>query len=162
MPPDDQTSVNWNRAESISVPAPDREGRLAVRRADWDRIKRSLANCTRKPSLLPVWYSILFGVSGSAGLTIVPLLVTKDLPAWVLPAYIIATLASGLMAWILVRLDKERETTSGSEIALIQSDMKDVESAFQVSNPPTPPIPQAPIVAAAPAPAAAAPPQATV
>src|SRR5687767_11195978 len=102
----DESSVKWNRSDDISVPVSDSERRYAIRKADWERLKRNLSECTDESSSLPVWYSILFGVSGSAGLSIFPIAITKDLSPWVTPLYVIIFIAAGVLAFALVGVEK--------------------------------------------------------
>jgi hypothetical protein len=128
--PSSGEQINWNQNTQIAVPAPTTEARVAIRRLDWSRIRRNLLRCNEPPFSLSVWYSILFGFSASSFLSIAPIAVTKDLPVWVLPAYILATFFSLLLGTVLVWLDKRLNRQRRSQIEDLDADMDEIERTF--------------------------------
>jgi len=78
---------------TISLPSPDSDREMAIRCSDWKRIERGLEDALDLPTDFSTLYGILFGLSGSSGFSLIPLAMTKDLPVWVLPAYIAFTSA---------------------------------------------------------------------
>src|SRR5262249_43496843 len=82
------------------------------------------------------WYSICFGVAGSAGFSIIPIGATKDLPAWVWPLYIMATVASGFLGIVLVWLDRRLNQQRRSQIADLDADMNEIERTFERQSTP--------------------------
>src|SRR5882724_5117751 len=109
--------LHFNLSTQIAVPAPTTEDRVAIRRLDWSRIRRNLLRCNEPQFSLSVWYSILFGFSASSFLSIAPIAVTKDLPVWVLPVYILTSLSSLFLGTVLVWLDKRLNRQRRSQIA---------------------------------------------
>jgi hypothetical protein len=122
--------INWNQSTRIDVPAPATEARVAIRRLDWARIRRNLLRCNEPQPSLSVWYSICFGIAGSAGFSIIPIGATKDLPAWVWPLYICVTVATGALGVLLVWLDRRLNQQRRSQIADLDADMDEIERTF--------------------------------
>src|SRR5437870_5803539 len=104
--PSSGEQINWNQSTQIAVPTPTTEARLAIRRSDWNRIRRNVLRFKEPQLNLPVWYSICFGFAASSLVSIAPIAVTKDLPTWVLPSYVFATFFSLILGIILARLNK--------------------------------------------------------
>jgi hypothetical protein len=122
--------INWTQSTPIAVPAPLTEERVAIRRLDWSRIRRNLMRCSEPQPNLSVWYSICFGIAGSAGFSIIPIGATKDLPAWVWPLYICTTVASDFLGVVLVWLDNRLNRQRRSQIADLDADMDEIERTF--------------------------------
>jgi hypothetical protein len=130
--------LNWQRAEQIAVPAPQREGRFAIRRADWDRLVRCVNNLDESGLNLQIVYSILIGVSVSFGASIVPLRESSGLPAWVIPFYVCMTGFSLVTALLCVLLDRERRQRRASSIEDIAEDMREIQNIFAPDEPAIP------------------------
>lgn len=126
--------LNFTLNVPIAIPTQGTESRLAIRRSDWSRIRRNLARCNELQFNLSVWYSICFGIAASAGASILPIGVTKDLPAWVWSLYICVTGASLFLGIVLVFLDKHLARERRSQIQDIDTDMNDIERAFESQN----------------------------
>jgi len=123
--------LNVDRKETIYTASADYEERDAIRRADWARIKRNIEYLERnKPTKLSIWYSILFGVAGSFGVSIYPIAKTQGLPAWVAPLYGCVCFFSLLVGVILVFLEKRLKTSEKSEKDEILTDMTEIENGF--------------------------------
>lgn len=129
-----EKALNWSRDESIAVPSPDSEGRMAIRCSDWARIKRKLSDILKPPSRLQIVYSILFGVAGSSALSIIPLAIAKNLPAWVLPLYICVFLFSLVGGSVFVYVEKENLKKRRADIKEIETDMNEIESVFELER----------------------------
>lgn len=140
MPPNEEqanpistgTEIGWSHCAQISVPSPENERRLAIRAVDWTRIKRSVKQIHRPLKSLQFWYSCLAGAAVTAGFTIIPLACTQGVPSWVMPFYIIATGACGLMAWILYRVDQKIVETQGADAEGVYADMQEIEQHFEI------------------------------
>jgi uncharacterized membrane-anchored protein YhcB (DUF1043 family) len=65
---------------------------------------------------------------------IAPIAVTKDLPAWVLPAYILTTLFSLILGIALVWLDRRLNQQRRSQIADLDADMDEIERTFDAQG----------------------------
>ena len=122
--------LRFDLSTQIAVPAPATEDRVAIRRLDWARIRRNLMRCSEPQPTLAVWYSICFGVAGSAGFSIIPIGATKDLPPWVWPLYVCTTVASGFLGIVLVWLDRRLNQQRRSQIADLDADMGEIEHAL--------------------------------
>ncbi len=79
--------VQVQRPRTISIPSPDSDREMAIRCADWKMLEKRLTATSNPPKNYSTLYGTLFGLSGSAVLSLIPLANTKDLPAWVLPSY---------------------------------------------------------------------------
>jgi hypothetical protein len=89
--PSSDEPINWTQSTPIAVPTPLTEGRVAIRRLDWARIRRNLGKCKEPQFNLSGAYWFLFGSAVSIGATIYPLQLTTGLPIWVMPLYICAS-----------------------------------------------------------------------
>jgi hypothetical protein len=132
--PSSGEQINWNQSTQIAVPTPTTEARLAIRRSDWNRIRRNVLRLKEPQLNLPVWYSIFFGFAASSLVSIAPIAVTKDLPAWVLPSYVFATLFSLILGTILARLNKHLNQQRQSEVENLDADMDEIQRAFESQN----------------------------
>ncbi len=128
--PSSEESLNWKREESINLPMPESEGRLAIRRQDWKRLKSSIQRINNHSSTYSIIYSVLFGVSGSAGLTIIPIMWAKDLPSWVTPLYLCVCLFSFLSAVVFVMVDRRVSLMIQSDREEIIEEMSEIEGTF--------------------------------
>jgi len=126
--------INWNQNTQIAVPTPMTEARIAIRRLDWSRIRRNVSRLGEPQLNLPVWYSIFFGFAASSLVSIAPIAVTKDLPVWVLPAYVSTTFFSLILgialAWVHKRMNQSRQ----SDIENLDTDMDAIERTFGSQN----------------------------
>ena len=130
LPPPPEESLNWRRDESIDLPIPESEGRLAIRHQDWRRLKTRIQCVENRGANLPIIYSILFGVSGSAGLSIIPLQATKDLPAWVVPLYVCIFIFSLICGLVFVFVERGLKSTRRTDKEAIIDEMVEIEGTF--------------------------------
>lgn len=122
--------VQVPRDRKISIPSPDSDLEMAIRCVDWKRLETRLTAASDPPKDYSTLYGTLFGLSGSAWLSLIPLAHTKDLPAWVLPsfsAFAIACLFCGIFAVILSR--DQRKTRKTMMTALLD-DVREIGSRF--------------------------------
>lgn len=122
--------LTWNREEKIAVPGDASERRYAIRYSDWSRVKRNVAQLTNRPKNLPIWYGVLFGVAGSAGLSVVPVAAAQGLPTWVTPFYFPVFLFSLITGGVLVWLERTMTVQYGAQAESIQEEMADIEAMF--------------------------------
>lgn len=128
--PPPEESLNWKREEPIDLPIPESEGRLAIRHQDWKRLKNRIQRVDNNSWDLSVVYSTLFGISGSAGLSIIPIVSAKDLPAWVTPLYSCLFIFSLLCAVVFLVIDKKLKSKRQSDRQEVIDDMSDIEGTF--------------------------------
>ena len=124
-----QEFIAWESRESIALPS-NGEGSLAIRRIDWNRLKRLLKRVMVPASKLSTVYGILFGIGTSSGLSIIPA-ASQALPAWVLPFYVVISAGSFIGGLVFVRLEKEVCDDRKSAVADIMEDMKEIENTFK-------------------------------
>lgn len=98
---------------------------LVIPLAAWDRLIQRIN--TLKPGFRPwaVAYSILFGIGVTAGLSIVPLLIS-DPPSWAVPTYG-ATCVSAIAVGIgFVFVDKSLTKHQGYHISQLADEMEQI------------------------------------
>jgi len=124
-------SLRYTPTVSIAVPQSGVENRIGIRKADWLRIKRALTRCQNNS--MPGrsgWYFCLFGISGSAFLTVIPLAFSTGLPSWVVPAYICVAIGSGIVGLALVLIDRKLKTIRSDRLAELKGEMEEIEASF--------------------------------
>jgi hypothetical protein len=129
--------LKWKPDLAISVPSDDHL--IAIHRSDWQRLQRHVTQIPPKVLDLSNCYSILFGVAGSAGLSIIPIASTKDLLPWVAPLYIMVFLAALFLAIVLVIVNARLKSIASFQVADLASDIHDIESRLQATSSPPPP-----------------------
>jgi hypothetical protein len=120
----------WARSENIAIPSVARDDRLAMRRADWNRIKRCISQCKQPSDTMQIIYSILAGFSGSAALTLITLIFTEKKPAWAIPMFICLTIFSAVSAVALWKSDQQSGNKFVIQLSAIREDMADIETQF--------------------------------
>ena len=127
-----ETTLSWNRAEPITLPFSTKERRIAIRFLDWDRCKKKLRKIRQPIPRFHLFYSFLFGISASSGLSLVTLHLEPEasLPAWGYPLYWLLLLFSLLTAICFVYLDSRIRQQKQSEIDEILEDMDNIEKTF--------------------------------
>lgn len=127
-----EAALRWDMREQILFPSRDREKRLPIRTADWERLKR----CARQGASSPRrWLlmiaSALYGVSATASLSI-PLARMASVPAWVSPLYVCVAVFSLLTAVVFTIVDCKNRADEKRWAELLEQDMSDIESPFPV------------------------------
>ena len=123
-------------ATSISLPTKqkidviEQDEMFTIRKSDWKRIKRLVNNIPKPSKFISTIYSILFGVSGSALLTLIPLKTLSNLDGWVIPLYIITTIASLLLAIILLITEKKFLKNENGSVKDINTEFSEIESLY--------------------------------
>src|SRR5947209_6161472 len=78
----------YTHTDSIVLPQSATEQRFAIRRTDWERLKRCVVTCKEnQPSDYSGWYFLCFGISGSSLLAFVPLFFSTGVPTWAIPSF---------------------------------------------------------------------------
>jgi hypothetical protein len=126
------SELKLTREERISIPPPDSERRMAIRCADWDRIKNNIYRISEPISFLRVVYSIIYGAAATAGLTLIPLAFTEGLPSWIIPLYICISFFGFLCATVFLLLDRKTRSNRVDETFNIARDMDEIERAHKV------------------------------
>ncbi|HBV97553.1 MAG: hypothetical protein JL50_04105 [Peptococcaceae bacterium BICA1-7] len=135
QPTNGEKVLNWQREEKIAIPLTEREKRMAIRCSDWNRIMRNVKNNLEPTPKISIIYSILFGIAGSAGLSIIPIAKSEGLASWVAPLYVCTFIFSLLCAFVFLLVEiKIVQPSKCSRIKEIEDDMKDIEDMFIVEN----------------------------
>lgn len=124
----------YESKERIAVPVAGQEARMAVRNADWDRLRRQVERIRPPNNALTIWYSLAFGFAGSATLGIIPLMLVSDMPAWVMPTYIISSVASTLLGCLLVWVGKTQVRQADSDLEELKAEMDEVKRLIENSS----------------------------
>ena len=120
--------INIQKEETVYVAKND--GCYSIRKIDWDRIKRMVDQPQTKEVSYSIYYSILFGVAGSSGVSILPIAFSNNLPSWVAPTDVITTLACLLVAIIFKSQEKNTRTERKAKINEIKTEMDEIEKLY--------------------------------
>jgi hypothetical protein len=121
----------YTRSDSVVLPQSEAEVRFAIRRSDWGRLKRCITICKSDAAPnLSGWYFFCFGIGGSTGVSILPLLTATGLAPWIVPAYCCMTGAAILLGLVLVAVNKYLNKKRGSRLDELEIDMGDIERGF--------------------------------
>ena len=126
--------LNVTSKHQITLPSTESEKRIAIRFIDWNRLKRYIDEKQESIFNLSIPYSILYGVSGSAGLSLIPLFFSTGLPSWTIPLYICITLFSLLCAIIFNILDYTFKKKVCEDKKNISTEMIEIENTFEKEN----------------------------
>lgn len=123
------TSVSINLKQKVDIIEQDEM--FTIRKCDWKRIKR-LVNEIPKPSkFISITYSGLFGIAGSAFLTLLPLSNSSNLNSWIIPSYIITGGSSLLLAIILLFIEKILLKNESKAVKNINIEFDEIESLYE-------------------------------
>lgn len=120
--------VRMNR--KISIPTPDSDREMAIRCADWKMLERRLVIASDPPKDYSSMYWFLFGLSGSAGFSLIPLAATKDLSAWVLPSFGALTVVFLLCGIFAAFLTRDLRRTRKTIMTTLLDDVKEIGARF--------------------------------
>lgn len=104
---------------------------LSVREMDWQRIYRKIKSVPLDSSIYQTVASTLAGISGSAGLSLIPLYqAAASVDPWVKPAFWLVFLGCGIVAFIVKRFDSEKKAYISSSVSEVAKDMEEVYSTI--------------------------------
>ncbi len=129
-------SVRVRADRTISISSPDSDREMAIRCTDWNRLEKRLARSSDYPKDYSTLYGIFFGLFGSACLSIIPLAITRDLPPWVLPLYIVFTAACLFGGIFVLVFDKKVRIMQRTIVADLLEDVREIGSRFSTQVPP--------------------------
>lgn len=125
----EEKKLNYKKDETVYLPSDD--GCYSIRKFDWSRIKRKIDNTGSKDNVdFKLSYSILYGVGGSAGLSILPIAYAENLPSWVTPLYVIISIFGIGTAFILNVMDNKLDKNKDIDLTEIKEEMEEVEKMF--------------------------------
>lgn len=122
--------VKVTRDLQISIPSSESERVMAIRCADWKRLDKRLEDAVVIPTDFSTLYGILFGLSGSAWLAVIPLAHTEDLPAWVLPTSIAIAFGTFILGCFVVCFSRVQRKTRKTMMTTLIDDVRDIGSRF--------------------------------
>jgi hypothetical protein len=121
----------YTRTDSVALPQSAAEMRFAIRRSDWERLKRSVELCGKEvlPNLAG-WYFCFFGIGGSAMVSLYPLASATGVPTWVIPAYGCVTVFATVLGIVLMVIDRRLSHERKGRLDELGIDMNDIEDGF--------------------------------
>lgn len=125
-----ETIINIDRPQRIDLPSAEHEARIAIRHIDWSRIKRKVNNMQDPTPRLHLFYSSLFGFSGSSALSSIIISQSEGLLPWVLPLFQCISFFSFISGGAIYLLDRKNREERISEMDECIQDMNEVESTF--------------------------------
>ena len=126
--------IPFDRRSHIFLPSARSEAFMAIRRTDWERLKRRISGVTNPQSRLSILYSILFGVAATALFSVYPMLGAQGLPTWVLPSYVCVGLLLFVFAAVLVWIDRQNRARMQSELSDVMQDLTEIEGSFTLEQ----------------------------
>jgi hypothetical protein len=121
--PTEDGKIEYQRKERIILPMESSETKISVRLKDLERLKRCLGKNENQKINLSIVYSILYGISGSSGLSLIPFMFAATPSPWVIPLYIcicifslIAALGINLIDTKMLKRKDENNNDSIKEI----------------------------------------------
>lgn len=115
---------------TISIPSTDSDREMAIRCADWKMLERRLTAVSDPPKDYSTLYGILFGLSGSAFLSLIPLAFAKDLPAWVFLAYTAFAIICLFCGAFTVFLSRDQRRTRKTMMTALLEDVREIGNRF--------------------------------
>lgn len=110
---------------------PAEETRKAIRREDWNRIKRLVSNIRPEPKFLRTAYSAFFGAAITAGATIIPIHYVPQIPHWFLLIYIYFAGFALVLGIILLLVDIYNTSSKSTDLKSLRIDMQEIEDTFK-------------------------------
>lgn len=102
----------------------------SIRVFDWNRLKGLATRSQQKRINLQIIYSILYGIAGTTGFSIIPLTYSEGIPNWVVPLYVLITIFSFFFAVILTFMDRYDTGKKVSDLDEIKAHMEDIERLY--------------------------------
>ena len=124
-------TIQLTQTTSVEYPTEEKEKRIAIRRVDWNRIKKLVGFIRPEPKFLRTAYSISFGIAVTAGFSVIPIYYIPQKSPWLLPLYICFAVFALALAIILFCVDKYYTTSKSKDLGLIHEDMQDIEDTFK-------------------------------
>jgi hypothetical protein len=126
----DGNTFNYKKEETVYIASDD--GNYSIRKFDWNRLKRLVSKEQKVQLNLKVVYSILYGVAGSLGVSILPICFADNLPIWVAPVYIISTIFCIAGAIITNVIDHNSDQNKDIDLSEIRTEMAEIEKLYIV------------------------------
>lgn len=126
----DGNTLNYKKEETVYVATDD--GSYSIRKFDWNRLRRLITKEPKREVNLTVVYSILYGIAGSAGVSIIPLCFANNLPSWVTPLYIISTIFCLGVGIVFTILDKKKINNRDIDLNEVKLEMDEIEKLYLV------------------------------
>ncbi len=126
----DGNAFNYKKEETVYIASDD--GSYSIRKFDWNRIKRLVTKEPKTQVNLTIIYSILFGIAGSSGVSILPICYADNLPNWVTPLYVLGTIFCLGGAILLAKMDKKSTHNKDLDYNELKAEMDEIEKLYIV------------------------------
>lgn len=111
--------------------ATEQEKPLAVRRSDWAHLKVSLAKLQEARPKLTVGYAVCFAIAAASVPPIFLVSASSNLPPWVAPLYVCATLSAVIIGAILAWLERRYGQEIRNRLRDIDVDLQEIEQSAE-------------------------------
>ena len=126
-----KNTIKVDQPTAVLYPSEEKETRMAIRRVDWNRIKRLVDNIRPEPKFLRMTYSLFIGAAITAGATIIPIRYVSQIPPWFLLIYIFFAGFAFALGIILLLVDIFNTTSKSTDLKSLREDMQEIEDTFK-------------------------------
>lgn len=102
---------------------------LAIRKTDWNRIKRLSSEIEPPSKVLNTIYSVLFGISITSLFSWLTL--PSNSPSWMNPTFIIGAISSLLLGGVIFYLEQTFSKKTHGDAINLTKDMNEIDKSFQ-------------------------------
>lgn len=127
-------NLRVRRDLEISIPSPESDRLMSIRCADWNMLQRRLTAASDSPKDYSTLYGTLFGLSGSAFITLIPIGMTKDLPSWIIPAYWIFAFAFLFCGIFTVIISRDQRKLRKTAMTNLLEDFKEISERYTLTS----------------------------
>jgi hypothetical protein len=127
-------SYNLTRDENLLWPSSVTDQPLAIRRSLLEGLNRSINRCDSPSNWIGYLSSFFLAVFATAGLSIIPLYYAQGLNLWVVPLYVVITIASVILGITFFLLDQRDKHRSNQDIKVVKDEMKILISQYQTTD----------------------------
>ena len=126
----DSNTLNLQRSEDLIWPSRQTDQPLALRRSQFEALKRSIDRCKTPINWLgnAAWFFIALGAT--SGLSLIPFIFAQSLPTWVIPLYIVVTIASLILGVVLLVLEQREIHHSHQDIMVVKEEIAYIEAQY--------------------------------
>jgi hypothetical protein len=103
-----------------------------IRKCDWNRIKKKITDL-KLPSSRFNWSSVLIGLSGSAGLSLLPLIFIQGVSSWIVQFFGFFMVSTLIVAFAYHKLDVKQDILISTQVKDINSEMSSIDEMHDTS-----------------------------
>lgn len=126
--------LNFTQERRIALPPAGSDEMIGIRKEELAMLKQRCERLKRPLRTLPIWYSILFGIAGTGFASIIPLSVTDDLAAWVVPVYLTASILLLVFGLALLLIDSVDKRSHGDDVDTLIEEVQTLQQRYEPEN----------------------------